>query len=539
MQCTKFDAVVIGAGFAGIRSLIELQRLGMSAVLLEAGSDVGGTWYWNRYPGARTDSESWSYCFPFPELEAEWAWSERYPSQPEVQAYLRRVVEIFELRDHIEFECNVVAASYDETTNEWTVSREDGSSIDATFLVTGLGQLSVPHVPSIPGLDTFEGETYVTGRWPEGPVDFSGKRVGVIGAGATAVQAIPEIAKTAAHLTVFQRTPNFVMPAVNHPLTDERVAEIRANYPSIWKQARRHVFGFPMEAAGRVYDDVDEQERERIFEEGWARGGFQFVFETFDDLLTDARSNDAVAAFVRRKIYETVSDARTASLLCPLGYPYGAKRPPAGHGYYETFNRTNVDLVDVMREPIQRISPHGVVVGEREYRLDVLVLATGFDAATGAYERMDIRGVGGQRLIDVWKEGPRSVFGIAIPGFPNLFMVGGPQCAYANIPVVIEAIVGWLRSALLRMREEGSARMVATPDAAETWSAEVQRAFDGTLLPKGGDAGSWYLGANIENKPRKPLFFFGGCGAYSGFLAENVAQDFPGFRRESLTEVSR
>lgn len=538
MRCTTYDAVVIGAGFAGIRALLELRRLGLSATLLEAGTDVGGTWYWNRYPGARTDSESWSYCFPFPELEAAWAWSERYPSQPEVQAYLRRVIEIFELREHIEFGCRIVGASYDDIGNEWTVAREDGTSLTTTFLVTGLGQLSIPHVPAIPGLDTFEGETYVTGRWPQTPVEFAGKSVGIIGAGASAVQAIPEIAKTAAHLTVFQRTPNFVMPAMNHRLTDDQIAEIRANYPAIWEQARRHFFGFPMKPAGRVYDDVNELERECIFEEGWARGGFQFVFETFDDLLIDARSNDAAAEFVRRKIRDTVRDPSVANLLCPTGYPYGAKRPPAGHGYYETFNRDNVEIVDVLRDPIQRISRHGVVVGTTEHRLDMLVIATGFDAATGAYTRMDIRGVGGQRLSDVWKAGPQSVFGIAIPSFPNLFMVGGPQCAYANIPIVIEAVVGWLRAAIQRMREEGSTRMVATAEAAEEWTSEVQRAFDGTLLPRGGDVGSWYLGANIENKPRRPLFFFGGCGAYSGFLAENVAQDFPGFRRETPADRS-
>ncbi len=343
---------------------------------------------------------------------------------------------------------------------------DTGDTLRCTYLITGLGHLSVPHKPNFPGIDSFAGEVYLTGNWPKEKVDFAGKRVGVIGAGASAVQAIPVIAEEAAHLTVFQRTPNFVVPAQNHPLSEEQVAQIKADYPAIWKKAQAHVFGFPMSPAGRLYDDVTDEEREAVFEEGWRDGGFHFVFETFDDILFDQRSNDAAADFIRRKIRETVKDPVTAELLCPKGYPYVAKRPPAGHGYYETYNRDNVTLVDVLTDPITEITPEGVRTTAGAYEVDMLVFATGFDAVTGALDKIDIAGVDGRRLTDDWSEGPQTYLGIANPGFPNLLFICGPQSAYANIPVVVEKVVWTIGQALERMAEQGFDRIEATREAA-------------------------------------------------------------------------
>ncbi len=530
-SATDFDAVVVGAGFSGLRMLIELRRLGLSAVAIEAGTDVGGTWYWNRYPGARTDSESWSYCFSsFPELLEEWTWKERYPKQQEVLDYQRFVADKFDLRKDIRFSTRVESASYDATSNTWSVRTDTGDTVRCTYFITGLGHLSVPHKPKFAGIDTFAGDVYVTGNWPKETVDFAGKRVGIIGAGASAVQAIPVIAEQAAHLTVFQRTPNFVVPAQNHPLSEEQVAEIKADYPAIWKKAQSHVFGFPMSPAGRLYDDVTDEEREQVFERGWRDGGFHYVFETFDDILIDQRSNDAASEFIRRKIRETVKDPVTAELLCPKGYPYVAKRPPAGHGYYETYNRDDVTLVDVLSDPIAEITPEGVrtVAGE-DHQVDVLVFATGFDAVTGALEKIDIAGEGGRRLTDEWREGPQTYLGISNPGFPNLLFICGPQSAYANIPVVVEKVVWTLGQALERMGEQGLDRIEATPEAAAGWKAHLDEVLHMTLIPHGEKVGSWYLGANIPGKPRSPLFYFGGAGAYAQWLDGVVAKDFDGF----------
>jgi cyclohexanone monooxygenase len=527
---TDFDAVVIGAGFSGMRMLIELRRLGLSRVGIEAGTDVGGTWYWNRYPGARTDSESWSYCFSsFPELLEEWNWKERYPSQSEVLDYQRFVADKFDLRKDIRFSTRVTSASYEAQDNVWTVRTDTGDTVRCTYLITGLGHLSVPHRPRFPGIDSFRGEVYQTGSWPKEKVDFTGKRVGIIGAGASAVQAIPVIAQEAAHLTVFQRTPNFVVPAQNHPLGDEQIAQIKADYPRIWEQAKAHVFGFPMSPAGRMYDDVTDEEREQIFEKGWRDGGFHYVFETFDDIILDQRCNDAAAEFIRHKIRETVKDPVTAELLCPKGYPYVSKRPPAGNGYYETYNRDNVSLVDVLTNPITEITADGIRTGADEHQVDVLVFATGFDAVTGPLNRIDITGVGGHKLAEEWSTGPQTYLGIANPGFPNLLFICGPQSAYANIPVVVEKVVWTIGQALERMARQGLDRIEATPEAAEAWKAHVNEVLNMTLLPKGEKVGSWYLGANIPGKPRSPLFYFGGAGVYAQKLESVTASDFDGF----------
>jgi cation diffusion facilitator CzcD-associated flavoprotein CzcO len=525
-----FDAIVIGAGFGGLRMLHELRRLGLSAKVLEAGTDIGGTWYWNRYPGARTDSESWVYCYSFSkQLEQEWNWSERYPSQPEVLRYLGHVADRFDMRKDIEFAARVRSAIYDETANQWTIAVERGRSYTCRYFITAVGLLSQPYKPPFPGLDSFEGEWLMTARWPKREVDFTGKRVGIIGAGATAVQAVPIIAETAAQLTVFQRTPNYVLPARNHSLDDSRRRAIKHDYANIWALTQKHFFAFPMVPANRVAGDVSPEERDRIFEAAWQRGGFGYLFETFDDILVDERSNDAAAEFIRRKIRETVKDPITAELLCPKTYPLAGKRPPLGHGYYETFNRDNVTLVDVRTSPIREITPKGLRTETDEYALDVIVFATGFDAATGSLAQIDIRGRRGESLKDKWTFGPKTYLGMGVHGFPNMFLICGPQSPFANIPVVIDNVVRWIGRAIERLRAGGLDRLEATPEAADAWGVHMEELVHRTVLPRGEDVGSWFLGANIPGKPHVVLFYFGGAGAYFDRCREVADRDFEGF----------
>ncbi|MEA2625749.1 MAG: hypothetical protein QOD06_1794, partial [Candidatus Binatota bacterium] len=451
---TDFEAVVIGAGFGGLRMLHELRQLGLSVKVIEAASDVGGTWYWNRYPGARTDSESWVYAYSFSkELQDDWNWTERFPGQPEALAYLQHVAERFDMRKDIQFDTRVQSAVYDESGKTWTVTTDRGQTYTCTYFITAAGVLSLPYMPAFPGLEGFEGDWYVTGRWPKERVDFAGKRVAVIGTGATAVQAIPIIAQTAAHLTVFQRTPNYVLPARNYTMTDDERQSIRARYDEIWEQARKHFFGFAMDVAGRTAADVTPEEHQRILEGGWEIGGFRYIFETFDDIFVDERSNAVASEFVRNKIRAIVKDPATAELLCPKDYPLAGKRPPLGHFYYETFNRENVSLVDVSANPITEITANGVRTGSDEYAADIIVFATGFDAVTGTLRSMDIRGKGGATIGEKWEGGPRTHLGIAVDDFPNLFMICGPQSPFANIPVVIDGIVDWIGQAIRHLRE--------------------------------------------------------------------------------------
>ncbi|MEV0341837.1 NAD(P)/FAD-dependent oxidoreductase [Nocardia sp. NPDC050713] len=526
-----FDAVVIGAGFSGVRMLLELRKLGLSGRVLDAGSDVGGTWHWNRYPGARTDSESWVYCLSFSkELMGDWDWKERYPQWEEVNAYLRHVADRFDLRRDIQFDTRVVSARFDDETNSWTVTTSAGEQFTCTYLITGLGILSLPVVPEIAGRDRFEGDILLTADWPEAGVDLRGKRVAVIGTGATGIQLVPVVAEQCDRVTVFQRTPNFAVPAQNYPLDDAKRAEIRRNYDSIWSKARDHVFGFPLDPAGRVYDDVTDEERERIFEENWQRGGWEFLFETFDDIVLDQRSNDAAAEFIRNKIRSIVNDPDTAELLCPKGYPYVGKRPPLEHGYYEAFNRENVRLVDVSQNRLTEITEKGLRLADgQEFDADVVVFATGFDAVTGPFERIDIRNGEGLPLVDAWSEGANTYLGVGTPGFPNLLMVSGPQTLYANFPMVSEMNVEWFGELLRGMRERGLNRVEVTKEASDAWSAHLDDVFRATLLTDGAKVGSWYLGANIPGKPRKILFYFGGGAAYRQAWEASRDNNFEGF----------
>ena len=527
---TDYGAIIIGAGFGGLRMLYELRERGITAKVLEAGTDVGGTWYWNRYPGARTDSESWVYCFSFSrELEQDWDWAERYPAQPEVLRYLRHVTERFDLGKDIQFGTRVKSAAYDETTNAWTITTEAGETFTSTYLIAATGVLSLPVDPPFAGLDTFEGDWYLTARWPKEKVDFAGKRVGIIGTGATAVQAIPIIAEQAAHLTVFQRTPNYVIPARNHALDDAQRDDIKKRYESIWAKAHGHVFGFAMDPANRTRADVTSEEQQEVLEAAWRTGGFQFLFETFDDLLVDDASNQAAAGVRARQDPGDRQGSRHGRALCPKGYPLGGKRPPLGHSYYETYNRDNVELIDVSSDAIERITPRGVRTATKEYEFDVLVFATGFDAATGTMMAMDIRGRNGQTIKDRWAGGPETYLGLTVDGFPNMFMISGPQSPFANIPVVIDNAARWIGRAISDVEERDLVALEPTAEAVESWCKQMDAILDATILRQGEDVNSWFLGANMPGKPHVVLFYFGGANAYFDEIHGAADRDYDGF----------
>lgn len=522
------DAVVIGAGFGGLRMLHELRQLGLRSTVFEAGSDVGGTWYYNRYPGARTDSECWVYAYSFSkELQDEWNWTEKYPSQAEALAYLQHVAERFDMRRDIRFGTRVTAAHFDEVAQCWRVTTDRGDSLRCAWLVAATGPLSTPYKPNFPGIDDFRGEWYLTGRWPKEKVDFAGKRVCVIGTGATAVQVIPLVAQTAQQLTVFQRTPNYVMPARNAPMTEFELAAIRANYDGIWEQARRHVFGFALEPAGRRGADVSPEEQQRILERHWEIGGFRFLFDTFDDILVDADTNRLVAEFVRNKIRAIVKDTKTAELLCPTCHPVAARRPPLGHFYYETYNRDNVSLVDVRHDPIVAITDKGIRTETREYETDVIIFATGFDAVTGTLKAIDLRGRGGVGIAEKWAGGPQTYLGMTVDGFPNFFMVGGPQSPFANIPVVIDGCVDWIGRAIAHLRDHHRLTMEPQAEAVADWGRHMNDLVNATLMHQAER--NWFMGDNIPGKPHAVLFYFGGAGMYRQECLAAAEQGFRGF----------
>ena len=535
---THYDALVIGAGFSGVRMLIELRKLGMNALVLDAGSDVGGTWHWNRYPGARTDSESWVYCLSVSdEVMAEWNWKERYPQWEEVNAYIKFVVDRMNLRDGFQFNTRVASAYHDTESNLWTVTTEAGEIYTCRYLITGLGILSQPVMPDWEGIDRFAGDILMTANWPSEGYDLTGKKVAVVGTGATGIQVVPVVAETAAQVIVLQRTPNYAVPGQNYQLDDAKRAEVRATYDDIWAKARRHVFGFPLDPAGRMYDDVDDAERQRIFEENWQRGGWEFLFETFDDIVIDRRSNDAAAEFIRTKIRSIVTDPATAELLCPKDYPYVGKRPPLAHGYYEAFNRDNVQLVDISTDPLTELTASGLRTRNgQEVEADVIILATGFDAVTGPFERIDIRNSAGLTLKEHWSEGANTYLGLGTPGFPNLLMVSGPQTLYANFPMVSEMNVEWLGELLSTMQAQGLDRVDVDETAANSWSKHLDEVFRATVLADGEKVDSWYLGANIPGKPRKILFYFGGAAAYADAWRRAREADFAGFTLSTAAE---
>jgi cyclohexanone monooxygenase len=526
---SNVDVVVIGAGFSGLYMLHKLRGLGLTARVFEAGDGVGGTWYWNRYPGARVDIESQEYSYSFSEeLENEWQWSERYAAQPELLRYLNHVAERFDLMRDIQLNTRVTAAVFDEKTEHWTISTDQGDQVSARFCVMATGCLSVTNDPNFPGQDSFEGATYHTGRWPHEGVDFTGMKVGVIGTGSSAIQSIPQIAKQAEHVWVFQRTPNYSVPAHNKPL-DPKVTEAwRANRAENRRLQRASSGGFlSADPSERMALEVAEDERRQSFEERWARGGFS-IGAAFADLSVNPEANATAAAFVADKIKEIVKDQAVAETLTPKGYPFGTKRLCVDTGYYETFNRPNVTLVDLRKTPLETITPTGLKTADGDYGLDAIIFAIGFDAMTGALGRIDIRGRGGVALKDAWAEGPRTYLGLMVAGFPNLFTVTGPgsPSVLSNMVVSIEQHVEWITDCLGYMSDHQLHVMEATPEAQDAWVAHVNEVADMTLYPQ---ANSWYLGANVPGKPRVFMPYIGGVGAYRDKCDEVAANGYEGF----------
>jgi len=525
------DAVIIGAGFSGLYMLHRLRDvLGLSARVFEAGEGVGGTWYWNRYPGARCDSESHYYCYSFStELAEEWEWSSRYPEQPEILRYLEHVADRFKLRQDIQFSTRVVAATFEEKHDFWEVATDGGERFTARYLISAAGCLSSANVPDFKGLEDFKGDWYHTGSWPHEGVDFIGKRVGQIGTGSTGIQVAPKIAAQAKSLTIFQRTPNYSIPAHNSQYTNADRAELEANREEVRRRVQESPGGFPFSLIDRSALDVSDAERNSIYEESWnVTGGFSFLWATFNDILLNLDANKTAADFIRGKIRETVKDPEVAALLSPTDHPYGSKRPPIDTDYFETYNRDNVELVDVRENPIVEITPGGLRTASGEYELDVLVFATGFDAMTGSLLKIDIRGVAGQTLAEKWAGGPRTYLGLQIAGFPNLFTITGPgsPSVLVNMPVAIEQHVEWISDCIVHMREQGHQRIEANLDAENEWVDHVNEVADATLFKH---ANSWYLGANIPGKKRVFMPYAAGLIEYRSRCDEVAVNGYDGF----------
>lgn len=522
------DAVVVGAGFAGLYALHRLHGLGLSTQCFEAGGDVGGTWYWNRYPGARCDIESLEYSYSFDEaLQQEWHWSERYSAQPEILRYIHHVADRFDLRRFVRLGTRVVAAQYSESSGRWRVSTDDGRVTDARFCIMASGCLSSARVPPIAGAAEFEGRQLHTGQWPHEPVDFTGRRVGVIGTGSSGIQVITAIAGQASELFVFQRTPAFSLPSKNTPLDPAVEREVKADYAALRRMARESAAGnaaYPVPTQSAF--DVGDDERARIYEMHWGAGRVS-IGRAFTDLLTDLRANETAAEFVRAKIAATVNDERVAAALLPA-HPIGTKRVCLDSGYYETFNRADVTLVDLLEEPIERITARGVRTSRREIALDAIVYATGYDAMTGALDAIDIRGCGGLSLREKWRAGPRTLLGVQSAGFPNLFFVTGPgsPSVLSNVIVCIEQHVDWIADALAHLRRHGLERMEARADAEDAWVAHVNEVASRTLFPQ---AASWYMGANVPGKPRVFMPYVGGVGAFRIICDRVASAGYEGF----------
>jgi cyclohexanone monooxygenase len=529
-ETQDFDAVIIGAGFSGLYMNYSLRdRLGMTVQVYEAGADVGGTWYWNRYPGARCDSESYMYCFSFDkQLMQEWEWSGKYPEQPEILRYLNHVADRFDLRENIQFNTRVTAAHYNEMTNRWDVTTDQGDNVTAKYLITGIGCLSAGQIPDIPGRERFEGEAYHTSAWPHEGVDFTGKRVGVIGTGSSGIQSIPVIARQAEHLYVFQRTPQYTIPARHGTVDKAFLDEVKKDYEAIYERARWSRGGLPVDRIERSALAVSDEERRAIYEEKWQEGGFKFLFGSFFDVVLDRRANDTAAEFIRSKIREIVKDPEVAEKLVPVDHPFASKRPLIDTDYFDTYNRDNVTLVDIRHAPIQEITPRGIRTEEAEYELDVIVFATGFDAMTGTFNRIDIQGRDGRKLKDKWSAGPRAYLGVTSAGFPNLFMITGPgsPSVLSNMPVSIEQHVEWISAAVEYMQERGLDVMEAEESAEDEWVAHVNEMAEKTMYVL---ADSWYLGANIPGKPRVFMPYTGGVGTYRQKCDEIVAAGYEGF----------
>lgn len=510
----KLDAVIVGAGFGGMYMVHRLHEMGLSLLGIEAAADVGGVWYWNRYPGARCDLMCIDYSYGFsPEIEQEWTWSEQFASQSEILAYANFVADRLELRKHYQFNTRVASATWDDVRNLWVVRTTDGEVLEATYCLMATGPLSIPKDPEFPGLEDFKGKIYHAARWPHEKVNFEGKRVGLVGTGSTGIQIVPVVAEEAAALYVFQRTPSFSLPMRNDKLEPEYVAEIKRNYAGIRAAARSSALGGVRPSSTRPFFSLPPEQRHELMEDGWKRGGHAFL-GTFSDLLQNPKANEQVADFVRGKISEVVNDPKIAEILKPRGYPIFARRPCLDTNYYEAFNEPHVYLVDCLNDPIEQVTEKGVKTTSQEIELDSLILATGYDGLTGAMLAVDVTGRNGISLREKWRDGARSWLGLMIAGFPNMFMVCGANgpAALANIITLNEQNVDWICNLLEHMKEHGLGTVEAEEDAEAKWMEQVYALAENTLLSK---ANTWYTGTNVEGKARGLTLYTGGFLRYS------------------------
>jgi cation diffusion facilitator CzcD-associated flavoprotein CzcO len=527
-SAADIDVAVVGAGFAGLYLLHRLRGLGLRTRVFERGAEVGGTWFWNRYPGARCDIESFDYCYSFSdELLDEWTWTERYATQPEILGYLQYVADRFGLRRDIQLHTSVTSMRYEERRNRWLVKTDAGERVSAHYCVLAVGNLSSVKRPDFAGLDSFLGEWHHTARWPVGGVGFQGKRVGIVGTGSTAIQAVPQIAKQADDLYVFQRTPNYSMPAQNRPVRPEELREVVQGYGERRLAAERSDAGVPVAPPQRSALEVTPGERRRIYEEGWRRGGINALSRHFTDFFTNDRANFTGQEFAREKIRDIVRDRSVAEVLSPTHH-LGTKRTCVDIGYFEAYNRDHVHLVDVRTSPITRVTPAGLETMTAEYGLDVIVFAIGFDAITGALLEIDIHGRDGLSLAEKWSRGPRSFLGLCAAGFPNLFIVTGPgsPSVLSNMVVSIEQHVDWIADCLGYLEGRGLDRIEASAGAEDDWVRHVSDLADATLYPQ---ASSWYVGANIPGKPRVFMPYVGGCGSYRRECEDVAGRGYRGF----------
>jgi cation diffusion facilitator CzcD-associated flavoprotein CzcO len=525
----RVDAVVVGAGFSGMYMLQRLRELGFSVQVYEVAADVGGTWYWNRYPGCRCDIESMEYSYSFDkELEQEWEWSERYATQPEILGYAGHVADRFDLRRDIQFETRVTAATYDEDAKRWSITTDRGDEVSAQFFILGVGCLSAAKRPEIPGLERFRGSWYHTGHWPHEGVDFTGQRVGVIGTGSSGIQSIPLIAEQAADLTVFQRTPNFSLPAKNSPLDAEYVRELKARYPSHRQDARESAFGIPAELPEQSALEVDPEERWETYRQGFDKGSLVGMILSYNDLITSKEANDTAAEYVRYRIREIVEDPDVAETLSPRSFPIATKRLCLDTDYYATYNRPNVTLVDLRKTPLVEITERGIRTSDDEYEFDSIVFATGFDAMTGALLAFPIAGRDGTLLGEKWEAGPCTYLGVTTAGFPNLFIITGPgsPSVLSNMMLSIEQHVEWIGDCLVYLRDEEAGAIEATAEAEDYWVNHVNEVGDTTLFPT---ANSWYMGSNVPGKPRVFMPYIGGVGVYRQICDDVAAKGYEGF----------
>ncbi|AZU65129.1 cyclohexanone monooxygenase [Neobacillus mesonae] len=532
-QTTTLDAVVIGAGFSGLYMLYRLREAGLSVRVYDAADGVGGVWYWNRYPGARCDSESIYYNYTFSEeLYKEWTWKSKYPEQPDILRYLNFVADKFDLRPDIQFKTRIKSAEFDETANRWQIRTDGDETISAKYFITGVGCISTANIPNIKGLNSFKGKWYHTGHWPHEKVDFSGKRVGIIGTGSSGVQAIPVIANEAAHLTVFQRTPQYSVPARNRPYTEEEILQAKANFSEMKRQVRASFGGTTAKIGDRPALEDSFEERQKVFGDAWDAGGHA-ILTCYNDLLASEEANETVSEFIRSKIHEIVEDPETANKLTPYYY-YGTKRAIIDTDYYETFNRSNVSLVDVKKAPIEEITSKGIRTTDGEYELDVIVFATGYDGMTGSLFKMDILGRDGVSLKEKWENGAatRTYLGMTSAGFPNMFMITGPESpsVLGNMPITIEQHVEWITDCINYLREHEVDVIEAKPDAEAEWSKHCGELADTTLYTK---VESWYTGANIEGKALGFQIYVGGYGPYHQKCAEIAKNGYEGFTLKS------